>query len=133
MDRMQTRTAFSTLILSLGLLGGSMATTHADPRIIYGVFWRGCEEVCEGFSDYQRVLDSQQALFRQQQRLVTLRGDSALSLVALYRALGGGWESRGTEPLISDQSREQMLQRTDWGELLEEGRPAGAGGPEDGR
>ncbi len=73
----------------------------------------------EGFSDYQRVLDSQQALFTQQQRQVVQAGTSVRSLVSLYKSLGGGWENQAGEPLISDQSREQMLQRTNWGDLLE--------------
>ncbi len=78
----------------------------------------------EGFSDYQRVLDSQQSLFSSQQRLVTQRGTSVSSLVNLYTSLGGGWENQAGRPLISEQSREQMEQRTNWGELLEGGIPA---------
>ncbi len=74
----------------------------------------------EGFSDYQRVLDAQQSLFTQQQRLVSSQGNTILSLVGLYRALGGGWERAGSKPLISAQSREQMQQRANWGNLLEE-------------
>ncbi len=74
----------------------------------------------EGFSDYQRVLDSQQSLFSQQQRLVSQRGASVSSLVALYKALGGGWEVNTTNPLISQQSRKQMQARTNWGGLLDE-------------
>jgi len=77
----------------------------------------------EGFSDYQRVLDSQQALFTQQQRLVTQRGTSVRSLVSLYTSMGGGWESQAEQPLISDESREQMRQRTNWGDLLDETTP----------
>ena len=77
----------------------------------------------EGFSDYQRVLDSQQSLFSSQQRLVTQRGTSVASLVSLYKALGGGWENQTGQPLISEQSREQMQQRTNWGDLLEGGMP----------
>jgi NodT family efflux transporter outer membrane factor (OMF) lipoprotein len=73
----------------------------------------------EGFSDYQRVLDSQQALFRQQQNLVSTHGTSVRSLVALYKALGGGWQDQADLPIISNQSREQMGERTNWGELLE--------------
>ena len=73
----------------------------------------------EGFSDYQRVLDAQKSLFSQQQRLVTQRGTSVASLVALYKALGGGWETQNGEPLISEDSREQMQQRTNWGDLLD--------------
>ena len=77
----------------------------------------------EGFSDYQRVLDSQQSLFGQQQRLTTQRGNSVLSLVDLYTSLGGGWENQADKTLISGQSREQMEQRTSWGDLLESGVP----------
>lgn len=77
----------------------------------------------EGFSDYQRVLDSQQALFSQQQRLVIQQGSSVISLVNLYKSLGGGWEDQANLPLISEQSLEQMKQRTNWGELLEENVP----------
>jgi len=72
----------------------------------------------EGFSDYQRVLDSQQALFSQQQNLVSSHGTSVRSLIALYKALGGGWQDQTGLPLISEQSREQMDQRTNWGEIL---------------
>ncbi|NOR18775.1 MAG: efflux transporter outer membrane subunit [Xanthomonadales bacterium] len=78
----------------------------------------------EGFSDYQRVLDSQQSLFGSQQRLVTQRGTAVASLVSLYKSLGGGWENQDGLPLISGQSRQQMQQRTNWGDLLEEGNPA---------
>ncbi len=74
----------------------------------------------EGFSDYQRVLDSQQALFSAQQRLVIQRGSSVQNLVSLYKSLGGGWENHGGQSLISDQSREEMQQRTNWGDLLED-------------
>jgi len=77
----------------------------------------------EGFSDYQRVLDSQQSLFSSQQRLVTQRGTSVASLVSLYQSLGGGWENQTDLPLISDQSREQMQQRTNWGGLLDHDIP----------
>jgi NodT family efflux transporter outer membrane factor (OMF) lipoprotein len=73
----------------------------------------------EGFSDYQRVLDAQQALFGNEQRLVTQRGTAVASLVSLYKSLGGGWENQAGLPLISEQSREQMQQRSNWGELLE--------------
>jgi NodT family efflux transporter outer membrane factor (OMF) lipoprotein len=78
----------------------------------------------EGFSDYQRVLDAQQALFGNQQRLVTQRGTSVARLVSLYKSLGGGWETQADLPLISEKSRQQMQQRTNWGELLEDSVPA---------
>ena len=77
----------------------------------------------EGFSDYQRVLDAQQALFTQQQRLISQRGASVSNLVSLYTSLGGGWEDQAKLPLISDQSLQQMEQRTNWGDLLESSTP----------
>ena len=47
----------------------------------------------EGLVDFERVLDSQRTLFSQQERLVTTRGNVTLNLIALYKAMGGGWES----------------------------------------
>ncbi|MFQ5518409.1 MAG: efflux transporter outer membrane subunit [Mariprofundus sp.] len=69
----------------------------------------------EGFSDYQRVLDSQKSLFNQQKNLTNARGGAVRNLVSLYKALGGSWDAP-TE-LISEQSREDMEKRTDWGDL----------------
>ena len=77
----------------------------------------------EGFSDYQRVLDSQQALFTQQQRYVTVQGDSVRSLVALYKALGGGWGRRAGQPSVRPETAELMQERTDWGDLIETAVP----------
>jgi outer membrane protein TolC len=73
----------------------------------------------EGFSDYQRVLDTQKSLFSQQQRYITVQGDSVLNLVALYKALGGGWENRDGLPYINPETLELMQERTDWGEMIE--------------
>ncbi|MOA50270.1 hypothetical protein D3C78_1732650 [compost metagenome] len=40
------------------------------------------------------------------------------NLIALYKALGGGWHS--AQPRVDPASRAQMQQRTDWGGLLDE-------------
>lgn len=48
----------------------------------------------QGFADYQRVLDTQRALVQQQDNLAASRGKVALNLVAVYKALGGGWQMR---------------------------------------
>lgn len=72
----------------------------------------------EGLADYQRVLTAQQALFAQQARYVSNKGETVSSLIAVYRALGGGWQTRGRS-FVDDESRQTMNERTDWGELLE--------------
>ncbi|HUT90776.1 MAG TPA: efflux transporter outer membrane subunit [Thermoguttaceae bacterium] len=48
----------------------------------------------QGLIDFQRVLDSQRALVLQQDTLAESRGNVALNLIGLYKALGGGWEMR---------------------------------------
>jgi NodT family efflux transporter outer membrane factor (OMF) lipoprotein len=73
----------------------------------------------EGFSDYERVLNAQQALFQQQQRYITNQGDIVRALIALYKALGGGWQTRDGLPRIDPATLETMRQRTDWGDLIE--------------
>lgn len=72
----------------------------------------------EGYSDFQRVLDAQRALFAQQDAYLVNRGNAVNYLIALYKALGGGWES--SAPLLDAATRNQMAQRTDWGRLLED-------------
>ena len=72
----------------------------------------------EGFSDYQRVLDSQQALFSQQQRYIAARGEAVLNLIGLFQALGGGWEADSV-PRVRQETLEAMQQRTDWGQLID--------------
>jgi hypothetical protein len=68
----------------------------------------------------QRVLDAQRALFAQQDAYIVNRSNVVGSLVALYKALGGGWDT-GT-PLVDPATRAQMQRRTDWGDLLDEPR-----------
>jgi NodT family efflux transporter outer membrane factor (OMF) lipoprotein len=73
----------------------------------------------EGFSGYQRVLDSQQALFRQQNSYVQNRGLSARNVVAIYKALGGGWEVRQGRAFVDENTLTVMRERTNWGSLLD--------------
>jgi NodT family efflux transporter outer membrane factor (OMF) lipoprotein len=72
----------------------------------------------EGYSDFQRVLDAQRALFTQQDTYIVNRSNAVSSLIALYKALGGGWYTE--QPLVDAATRAQMQHRTDWGDLLNE-------------
>jgi len=73
----------------------------------------------EGFADYQRVLDAQQALFSQQQRYASNRGAVISSLIALYRSLGGGWQTNAPREFVDDETQQQMKDRSNWGDLLD--------------
>lgn len=75
----------------------------------------------EGFADYQRVLNSQQSLFAQHQRYVSSQGAAVSSLVALFKAMGGGWEGHKGDSYISPETQETMRERTDWGDLIPTG------------
>jgi NodT family efflux transporter outer membrane factor (OMF) lipoprotein len=72
----------------------------------------------EGLADYQRVLNAQQALFSQQARYVSNRSNIVGSFIALYLALGGGWETRDDTDMIDQQTRDELTERTDWGDLI---------------
>lgn len=45
-----------------------------------------------GLANYIEVLDAQQPLFLAELDLARTRRDEVLAVVALYRALGGGWQ-----------------------------------------
>jgi outer membrane protein TolC len=72
----------------------------------------------EGYSDFQRVLDAQQAMFTQSERELVNQGNHVSAVVALYKALGGGWLDTPVQQLIPAQTRDAMEQRSDWGNLL---------------
>ena len=73
----------------------------------------------EGFVDYQRVLDSQSFLATQADRLAAASGKVATNLVATYKALGGGWQIRQKAETLSEENKNEMIERTNWGHLLD--------------
>jgi len=76
----------------------------------------------EGASDFQRVLDAQRSLLQEQNTLAQQSSSVATSLVALYKALGGGWELRDGQPVVTEQAQGEMKQRTYWGDVLTQPR-----------
>ncbi len=73
----------------------------------------------EGLVDFQRVLDSQRALFSAQERLVTSQGGVVQYLIAVYKAMGGGWQAGRSRPVLDDATRTTMGERSDWKSLLQ--------------
>jgi multidrug efflux system outer membrane protein len=84
----------------------------------------------EGLVDFQRVLDSQRALFSQQERLVTTRGAVAQSLIALYKALGGGWQPARERPAVDETTHATMAERSNWKRLLDAPLPPAVEDPQ---
>jgi NodT family efflux transporter outer membrane factor (OMF) lipoprotein len=72
----------------------------------------------EGLTDYQRVLDAQRFLVEQQDNLVFTTGSVGQNLIAMYKALGGGWEIREGQDFIPARLKEEMEKRTNWGNIL---------------
>ncbi len=72
----------------------------------------------DGAVDYSRVLNAQQSLVQETDRLTQSRGDVPINLIALYRALGGGWEVRLGKGFVSEETLQTMKSRTNWGNLL---------------
>ena len=73
----------------------------------------------EGAADYTRVLNTQTALMVQQDQLTLSQGQVVSSLVATYKALGGGWQVRH-DGYLNAETKARMEQRSDWGGMLED-------------
>jgi NodT family efflux transporter outer membrane factor (OMF) lipoprotein len=74
----------------------------------------------EGAVDFQRVLDAQRSLLQEENTLAGVTSSVTTNLIALYKALGGGWEMQQNEPYINDSIRNEMQRRTNWGEYFSE-------------
>jgi outer membrane protein TolC len=77
----------------------------------------------EGAVDYQRVLDAQRSLLQEQNTLTSTQSSVATNLIALYKALGGGWETRQGQALIPQEMQDEMKHRTNWGDYFETPKP----------
>ena len=73
----------------------------------------------EGVVDYQRVLDTDRFLTDQQDNYTSTRGNIALNLITMYKALGGGWQMRMGQDFVPVHLQNEMIERTDWGDLME--------------
>lgn len=72
----------------------------------------------EGESDYTTVLDAEQQQLKVQISLANAQGAIPQALIALYRALGGGWQIRQCHDIVPVSVKHEMASRTNWGNLL---------------
>lgn len=77
----------------------------------------------EGATDFQRVVDAERALLGSQNTLARVRSATVTNLIALYKALGGGWQVHMGEPVVTDENRVEMQKRTNWGSYFKKPPP----------
>jgi len=65
------------------------------------------------------VLDSQRALFSTQEGLVASQGGVVQYLIAVYKAMGGGWQAGRSRPVLDDATQATMGERSNWESLLQ--------------
>jgi NodT family efflux transporter outer membrane factor (OMF) lipoprotein len=78
----------------------------------------------EGYSDFNRVLDAQRALAAQSNNYIASKGAHINAVIALYKAMGGGWQALDAGAIVPEATRSVMEERTDWGDLLRAPLPA---------
>ena len=78
------------------------------------------KQYSDGLISYTLVLDANQFLSLNQDLETASRGEVARNLVTTYKAMGGGWQIREGKPLIPDEVKATMQERTPWGNLLDE-------------
>ncbi len=72
-----------------------------------------------GETNYTTVLTTEQSQLSVEDTVASTRGNVALGLISVYRALGGGWEIREGQDVVSDEVKAEMARRTNWGRMLE--------------
>ncbi|MTI43301.1 NodT family efflux transporter outer membrane factor (OMF) lipoprotein [Roseibium hamelinense] len=73
----------------------------------------------DGTAAYNRVVDAQRSLLTSEERYLAAHANVLTNLVAIYKGLGGGWLPENVDGLISEKTRQQMAERTNWGNLLD--------------
>lgn len=73
-----------------------------------------------GQISFERLLNSVEKMTRAEDSYATIKGNVATQVVALYKALGGGWETQTGKPFLSETVAKQMQDRSDWDDLLDE-------------
>jgi len=73
-----------------------------------------------GLVTYQRLLSTVEKLTKNEDTYAQIQGSIALQVIALYKALGGGWEIARDKPYLNADDVEQMRNRTDWGEYFDD-------------
>ncbi|EEX94505.1 outer membrane protein [Vibrio orientalis CIP 102891 = ATCC 33934] len=73
-----------------------------------------------GQISFQRLLSSVEKMTRAEDSYASIKGNVANQVIALYKALGGGWEAQTGKAFLSEPVAQQMIDRNNWGGDLDE-------------
>ena len=73
----------------------------------------------DGLVNYQRLLTTVEKLTSTQDRYAQIKGSLSLNVIALYKALGGGWQVSKGKAYLSQETAAKMKGRVDWGKYLD--------------
>jgi outer membrane protein TolC len=85
----------------------------------------------QGQAIYTTVLTAQQQQLSVESSYVSEQGSTVAGVVSTYRALGGGWQMRNGNDVISAKVKKEMSDRTNWGRMLAEKNHLPQVSPED--
>jgi hypothetical protein len=91
----------------LPLLADSVEASRQAVELATGQYKRGTV-------DFSTVTDSLAYLVQGNDSLVEAKGQTAMALVATYKALGGGWEIRQGKEVVPEEIKDQMKKETEW-------------------
>ena len=80
-----------------------------------------------GLVTYQRLLSTVEKMTLREDAYAQTKGNIANQVVALYKALGGGWKPHSDLPVVKPVTIEQMRERSDWGDYLDQEKIIGGG------
>jgi NodT family efflux transporter outer membrane factor (OMF) lipoprotein len=110
----QVENGIATFLLSRTQVGYLQYSTDAAYRAMQVAIL----EYQGGTRDFTAVLTAEQNLYQAQTNLVTAQGNVPAGLVAIFRALGGGWQIRDGNGFVDIPTADEMRRRTNWGRLL---------------
>ena len=73
----------------------------------------------DGLVGYERLLNTVEKLTTTQDRYATIKGNLSLQTIALYKALGGGWQISQGKSYLSAETAARMQKTVDWGRYLD--------------
>ena len=74
----------------------------------------------QGQNDYNVVIVAQQSLLAVQNAYVQSKANTLIGFVGAYKSLGGGWSGEMNIPQLPADMINDMQQRTDWGQVLQQ-------------